>query len=215
MKASIIIPTRNRADQLLRTMQSLVQLEFISQEYEIIVVDNGSSDGTKEVVGNYINEWPEHVIRYYYDDVPGLLTGRHRGLKEANSEIVIFVDDDIHAHKSWLSAIVETFNQFPDVHLIGGKCLPLYEKEPPFWVGYFWEDLKDGGKMLPYLSLCDFGDQEKEIDPTLIWGLNYAIRKNTVYELGGFHPDNISPDLQHFQGDGESGLSLKIAKKWT
>ena len=213
MKASIIIPTYNRSDQLFRCMNSLVNLDFSVDEYEIIVVDNGSTDKTKEVVDKYKNEYSGHNIRYFYDDTPGLLTGRHLGAKEARSDILVFVDDDIHVDKSWLVAIVETFDRFPNVHLVGGKCLPKYETEPPKWLEYFWNYLPGGGKMLPELSLCDFGDDEKEISHRFIWGLNYSIRKKSLYELGGFHPDCISSQFQHFQGDGESGLSAKALKK--
>ncbi|MCX6327724.1 MAG: glycosyltransferase family A protein [Bacteroidia bacterium] len=120
MKASIIIPTCNRADQLFRCMKTLVALDFASAEYEIIVADNGSKYNTKEVVAGYIIEHPQHIIRYFYDNIPGLLTGRHRGAKEAKSDILVFVDDDIHADKGWLTAIVDIFNRFPDVHLVGG-----------------------------------------------------------------------------------------------
>jgi len=212
MQASIIIPTCNRADQLFRCLNSLVALDFACVDYEIIVIDNGSKDNTNEVVSGYVNEHPKHIIRYFYDNIPGLLTGRHRGAKEAKSEILVFVDDDIHADKGWLTAIVDTFNRFPDVHLVGGKCLPKYETEPPTWLKYFWYSLPDGAKVLGDLSLCDFGEIEKEVHPTWVFGLNFSIRKKSLYELGGFHPDCISPLFQHFQGDGETGLSLKALK---
>lgn len=213
MQASIIIPTFNRADQLFRCLKSLVALDFAGNEFEIIVVDNGSTDNTKEVVEGYIKEYPQHTIRYFFDDIPGLLTGRHRGAKEAKSEILVFVDDDIHADKDWLTAIVDNFNRYPDVHLIGGKCLPKYEIAPPKWLNYFWQSCTDGGKMLGELSLCDFGDKEKFINPLLVWGLNYSIRKTSFHELGGFNPDTVPVNYQSFQGDGESGLSFKAISK--
>lgn len=213
MKASIIIPSCNRADQLFRCMNSLVTLDFPFGEYEIIVVDNGSKDNTKEVVDKYIINYPAHTIRYFYDEISGLLTGRHRGAKEAQSEILIFVDDDIHADQGWLSAIVDTFKRNAGIHFVGGKCLPKYEKEPPSWLNYFWKSIPGDGKMLCDLSLCDFGEVEKEIDPTWVFGLNFSIRKASLYELGGFHPDCISAHFQHFQGDGEFGLSIKAIEK--
>ncbi len=209
MIASIIIPTLNRSDQLSRCLESIVNQKFLLNEYEIIVVDNGSHDKTREVVCQYKTDYPNHQISYLFDDTPGLLTGRHLGARKAESDILIFVDDDIHAHNTWLSAIIETFSRYPEVHLVGGKCLPLFESEPPAWLEYFWNHLPDGGKILPELSLCDYGDEEKLISPNMIWGLNYSIRKKSFIELGGFHPDCIAPQLQYFQGDGEAGLSYK------
>lgn len=213
LTASIIIPTYNSAGQLERALQSILDGNFDSHQYEIIIVDNGSNDKTAIVVNNFIKQNDSHKIRYIYDDVPGLLTGRHRGAKESLSDILVFVDQDIYADKNWLSSIVEAFNRFPDVQLIGGKCLPKYETEPPAWLNYFWQSSPDEGKFLGSLSLCDFGDQEKEISPLWIWGLNFSIRKKTLYDLGGFHPDCISPQYQQFQGDGEGGLSLKAIAK--
>jgi len=213
MKASIIIPTYNRASQLYRTLQSLMNLKADYNQYEIIVVDNGSNDNTKQIVYNYKKDFPHINLRYFFDNIPGLLTGRHRGAKESGGDILVFIDDDIHVDKNWLVSIISTFTKFPDVHLVGGKCLPLYETTPPDWINNFWHTLQNGDKMLCELSLCDFGDVEKEIDATYVWGLNYSIRKKTFIELGGFNPDCIPSKYQCYQGDGETGLSFKINKK--
>ncbi len=213
MNISIILPTYNRSQQLFRVLDSLMPLKFDKKKYEIIIVDNASTDITKIVVDEHIQKFPFHNIRYYYDDVPGLLTGRHRGALEAKAEILVFIDDDIHPDKGWLAAIFETFKRYPGTNIVGGKCLPIFETKPPDWLNYFWYTLPDGGKTMGDLSLCDFGDKEKEISPLLVWGLNYSIRKKTLFELGGFHPDCIPSQFQHFQGDGESGLSAKAITK--
>jgi glucosyl-dolichyl phosphate glucuronosyltransferase len=213
LEASIIIPTYNSVDQLARALQSIVDGTLNAQLYEIIVVDNGSSDDTKSFVDTFIKLNTAHNIRYIYEDVPGLLSGRHRGAKESYSDILVFVDQDICADPNWLSSIVETFNRLPEVHLVGGKCLPKYEKEPPKWLDYFWRYTSDGGRYMDFLSLCDFGDEEKELNHQGIWGLNYSIRKKTLYECGGFNPDSFPPFYQYLQGDGESGLSFKMAEK--
>ncbi len=213
MLASVIIPTFNRVDYLQTCLKSIVKQNIQCDQFEIIVIDNGSKDKTHEIVNQFISGYPSHTIRYFYDDVPGLLTGRHRGAKEAKRELLIFADDDIIAEEGWLSAIVDTFHRFPDVHLVGGKCLPEYETEPPSWLNYFWKVLSDGDKMMGELSLCDFGESEKEIHPASVWGLNFSIRKESLLQLGGFNPDCIPSHLQHFQGDGETGLSLKAIEK--
>lgn len=211
MKVSVIIPTLNRASHLKRALQSLVESDYDPKYFEIIIVDNGSTDDTHKISEQYNSGYPSHCIKYIYDDEPGMLTGRHRGAVEAKAEILTFIDDDIKADKGWLKAIIDTFNN-PEVHLVGGRNLPEYEITPPHWLNWFWYS-HPNGKFCGSLSLLDFGEKQIEIDPNFIWGLNFSIRKKTFLEVGGFHPDCIPQKLQHFQGDGETGLTRKIKEK--
>jgi glycosyltransferase involved in cell wall biosynthesis len=207
-QVSIIIPTLNHAKYLKNALTSVQNQTFPKDEYEIIVVDNGSTDNTQQVTEQIIATYQTHQIRYIWEPEPGLLSGRHRGAKEAKGQILVFIDDDIEADKGWLAAIMDAF-QDPSVHLVGGPSQPDYKSEPPAWLESFWEQ-HEYGRLCGWLSLLDFGEQIREIDPIFIWGLNYAIRKKTLFEVGGFHPDCIPKHLQRFQGDGEIGLSTKI-----
>jgi len=209
MKASVIIPSLNRAQSLALCLRSLVAQERSGEDWEVLVVDNGSTDETRDVTQAYIAQHPQPAIRYVLEPIPGLLSGRHRGAREAKGDILIFVDDDIEADPCWLAAIMDTF-QDPTVHLVGGKNLPRYETAPPGWLEAFWERTPYGGRMCTWLSLLDIGDEVIEVDPRYVWGLNFAIRRQTLIESGGFHPDCIPKSLQHLQGDGETGLSDKI-----
>jgi len=211
VKASIIVPTKNRANSLASTIRSLVAQDFPVQEYEVLIVDNGSTDETHNVAENMIANYQSHRIRYIYELEPGLLSGRHRGAFESNGEILIFVDDDIEAESGWLPAIIDAFND-PKVHLVGGPSLPNFEVEPQDWVRNYWIK-KNGRVVCGPLSVSYNGDKKIEIDPCYVWGLNFAIRKNTLFDIGGFHPDCISKNLQHFQGDGETGLTSKAKEK--
>ncbi|MCZ7623552.1 MAG: glycosyltransferase family 2 protein [Candidatus Kuenenia sp.] len=210
MNASIIIPTRNRSKWLTSAIQSFAEQDFPSSQYEIIVVDNGSTDNTGEITERaaLLNK---NNIRYIYEPEPGLLSGRHRGMSEAKGEILVFVDDDIEAVNGWLSAIMAELKD-ESVHMVGGPSLHMYEVDPPQWVEkyYSW---KDDQLTCGSLSLLNKGKERLEIDPVFVWGLNFAIRKKTLFDLGGFHPDNIPKSLQHFQGDGETGLALKMKGK--
>jgi len=210
MNASIIIPTRNRSKWITSAIQSFVEQDFPSSQYEIIVVDNGSTDNTREITEQAAS-LNKNNIRYIYEPEPGLLSGRHRGASEATGEILVFVDDDIEAVNGWLSAIMAEFED-ETVHMVGGPSLPRYEVNLPQWIDKYcsWkeEQLTCGS-----LSLLNKGSERMEIDPVFVWGLNLAIRKKTLFELGGFHPDNISKHLQHFQGDGETGLAMKVKEK--
>jgi glycosyltransferase involved in cell wall biosynthesis len=178
-----------------------------SDEYEILVVDNGSNDNTQIVTEDIVASNSSHNIRYLYEPEPGLLSARHRGYFEAQGEILIFVDDDIEAVPGWLKAFVDAFND-KRIDLAGGPSLPKFEVEPQDWIRKYWIK-KNGRVVCGPLSISFCGSERIEIDPCHVWGLNFAIRKKTLLKLGGFHPDCIPKKLQHFQGDGETGLTLK------
>ncbi|GAJ17961.1 unnamed protein product, partial [marine sediment metagenome] len=62
------------------------------------------------------------------------------------------------------------------------------------------------------LSICDFGNEKKEINPYYVWGCNFSIRKNILLKFKGFHPDSMPDSLKKFRGDGESYISGEINK---
>jgi glucosyl-dolichyl phosphate glucuronosyltransferase len=204
---SIIVPTLNRASTLKLAISSFCLQSLSPELFEIIIVDNGSTDNTKDITQDTIDEFPQIQIRYICELEPGLLSGRHRGAMAATGDILTFVDDDIEADPNWLQAIYTTFDD-PTVQIVGGRNLPNYEAEPPVWLEWFWLD-HPYGKLCTSLSLLDFGEEVRDIDANYVWGLNFSIRKHILFELGGFHPDCIAKHLQHFQGDGETGLTRK------
>ncbi|SDG41908.1 Glycosyl transferase family 2 [Pedobacter terrae] len=208
MNISIIIPTRNRALQLAETLESIA-IQQLNNNIEVIVIDNGSNDNTKDMVIHFVKRIPNLI--YKFDDMPGLLTGRHLGAEIASGEILCFLDDDVGLNPNYLKHLANTFSNNPSIHLATGPCLPKFEITPPKWLEYFW-DKTLYGKCCSWLSLLDFGNIEIDISPMFMWGLNFCIRKSTLIDLGGFHPDCIPDHLQQFQGDGETGLASKAIK---
>lgn len=210
MEISIIIPTLNRAALLKSTLLSILAQQE-APAYEVIVVDNGSTDGTKDVcretggaVANFL---------YVYDSEPGLLTGRHKGAALAKGAVLSFIDDDVELGPYWLQAIGATFRERAGVSIVTGPCMPKWEVYPPAWLVHGWQPTPYGGRMCLPLSLIDIGQERVEIDPLYAFGLNYSIRKEAFQRLGGFHPDRIADHLQQYQGDGETGLSIKAKSK--
>jgi glycosyltransferase involved in cell wall biosynthesis len=208
---SIIIPTYNRMVQLRRTLHSIATAVRSSDPVEILVIDNGSIDKTSRVVDEVRERFARHCWRYIHDGMPGLLSGRHRGAKEARGKILAYLDDDVVVSPTWLEGLNEAFRD-PKVVLVGGPSLPEYEVVPPPWLEDLWWQF-GGDRLCGSLSLLDLGAAAKPVDPCLVWGLNFSIRKEVLYACGGFHPDCIPASLQRYQGDGETGLSLKIREK--
>ena len=211
---SIIIPTFNRSKQLKTTLNSFNNLNYDNINFEIIIIDNGSTDDTLIVVNEFRFNNPNFKIIYKFDKTPGLLTGRHLGAKIASGDILSFIDDDVVLSKDWLISIDNLMRSKSSFDLFTGPCLPLYESYPPKWLKYFWRKSVYGGKICLWLSLIDLKKDEIEIDPNYVWGLNFTIRKSVFIELNGFNPDNIPRKFQMFQGDGESGLTKKAVESY-
>ena len=207
MLLSVIIPTRNRAKTLFWTLKSIAKQTLHSKLFEVIVVDNGSTDTTRDVVDSFMEKISN--LRYYYDKSPGLHVGRHKGLLEAKADILVYADDDIVAFHSWLEGIAETFED-EAVVLVGGKNLPKFETEPPSWISKMWEVDQDENRMLGYLSILDLGDEIRTINPHHVFGCNFSIRRSVLLEAGGFHPDAMPQEVIRYRGDGESYVSRYI-----
>ena len=208
---SLIIPTRNRARLLNETLRSLCDQTLSTTTFEVIVVDNGSTDQSASIVQSWFNRLTN--LRYFYDPEPGLHTGRHRGIIEAQSDVLVFTDDDIKALPNWLSTIVAAFKE-PAVAMMGGNNLPMFLRPPPNWINSLWIHRdRNGARFLPFLSIQEQPDGHYEISPYKVWGCNFAIRKQILLEAGGFHPDGMPRKLIRFRGDGETHVSRYVAQK--
>jgi glucosyl-dolichyl phosphate glucuronosyltransferase len=139
---------------------------------------------------------------------PGLVAGRHRALEACPADIIIYLDDDVSLPAGWMESILEPFAD-PDIHFVGCRYLPDYEHEPPSWLEGLWQERQDGFRLLGHLSLLDGGEATRPCPPTLVWGLCFAARRETLVKLGGFNPDGYPWELRRFRGDGEIGLTSK------
>lgn len=208
MKASVIIPTRNRANLLDRCLDSLHRQTLSREQFEVLVIDNGSSDNTAEVAARHAATLQ---VSCRSAPEPGLHVGRHEGLKHAQADLLVFVDDDIEASPAWLASILEAFDD-QDVALVGGNNLPRFEQPPPAWLEKWWGQPVAQGRALGYLSILDFGEGCFDIDPGYVWGCNFAIRKDVLLAVAGFHPDGVPPERLRFRGDGETHVSESIRR---
>ena len=210
-KYSIVICTRGLAQGFVRTIESVAGQDFDKSRYEIIVVDNNKTEKVRPEVESAAARHSDCIIRYVLETEAGLHSARHRGAFEARGDIVSYLDDDVTAERSWLRGVAEVFEGM-DAVLVGGKILPMYEIEAPTWLSDFVKKVPEGW-YLWQLSLVDLGDEVRRIDPRYVFGCNYSIRKDILFECGGFHPDSLPADMLSYRGDGETALSEAINEK--
>lgn len=212
MKHSIIIPTAGDAQFLPRLLCSLfAQLDVNS---EIIVVENGPQTGTERRVWEF-----QHIIsgplagqiKYLHEPVPGSLSGRHRGVFASRGEVLSFFDDDIIVEPGALVALQQAFDE-ASVDLVGGPSRPEVMSLAPKWLAKLAEFDDHRGFMMTYMSLIDLRvSRIVNVNPDYVFGQNFHIRRSAFDELRGFHPDLYPSSLEHFQGDGETGLTRKFS----
>jgi len=207
IKYSIIIPTCNK-NLIERCLKYLSHLKKPINEYEVLVVHNVTKDNIKSVTDEYMSRIPN--LKYIYEENYGQMPSRHRGAKEAQGEILCYLDEDSFVDKNWLIAIEKSFEK-SDVVLAGGNNFPLYEVSPPKWLNYFWNK-ESYGRWMGQLSLIDFYNKKMKIPAWFAFGCNFIIRKDFFFKMGGTNPDAVPKDKQRFQGDGETALSLKLNK---
>ncbi|MBC7232373.1 MAG: glycosyltransferase [Chloroflexi bacterium] len=195
-RITVIIPTHNGADRIQETIESLAHQDLPRNEYEVIVVDNASTDDTKTVVEEVSRKHGLEVC-YIYEPQLGLHNARHAGARNARGEILAYTDDDVICDKVWLRELLNCYDS-DKVGCVGGKVLPTWEVPPPKWI------LRYPGA----LALLDHGDEVKELKwPEAIYGCNFSIRRDVLFAVGGFNPDSFG---NIWLGDGETGLLRKV-----
>jgi glycosyltransferase involved in cell wall biosynthesis len=151
---TVLIPTFNHADILRETLEAMCLVDRDDLSVEFIVIDNKSTDNTKAVVEPFINRLP---LRYRYEPRPGKSFALNGAVdNEPIGEIVVLTDDDVSPQKNWMLEINESFKQWPDHHVFGGKVITKWPDDlDPDW----WAVVSRSGKWT--LGDHDYGDKAK------------------------------------------------------
>lgn len=119
LNVSAIICTRNRAGSLTRALRAMLELDLSDGPFELIIVDNGSSDDTKFVIEEFAGK-SNFQIRYVFEPKPGLSYARNCGLRNASGDLILFTDDDCYVEKEWVGVARKLFADNLE-KMIGGR----------------------------------------------------------------------------------------------
>ena len=180
---SVVISTFNRATQLEHALRGLVAQDVpAALRYEIIVVDNNSSDNTREVVAAFEREHGPRV-RYVLEPRQGVSFGRNAGISAALAPVVAFTDDDNVVTPSWVATLKDALDRYPDADAVGGPVLPQWPAKVPRWLDrHHWSPL----------AIVDYGDTRfytSTNDPRCLLTANMAVRRPVFDRVGGFSPE--------------------------
>jgi glycosyltransferase involved in cell wall biosynthesis len=178
---TLLVCTYNRSHDLREMLETaLAQETDDSFSYEVLVVDNNSTDDTRRVVESLMMSG--HVnLRYAFEGRQGKSHALNAGLAAARGEIYTIADDDFLLPPDWVRKIVAAFRSHPEVSFVSGKVLPLWQGEVPPWLGReHWSAV----------ALTDYGEQPFYADArNKVCLLACSFRRADVEAVGGYRPE--------------------------
>jgi len=164
---TVVVPTRGRAAYLEVTLDSLKR-QRTRIPYEVLVVDDGSTDATPEVAARH----GARLIRH--EERRNANAARNTGVRETDAELLAFLDDDVYVPPGWLDALMEGIERYPDAEAFGGPIHARFEGNAP----------RACGREAPPITALDLGTDDREAE--MVWGANFAMRRAAIERIGGF-----------------------------
>jgi GT2 family glycosyltransferase len=198
---TVILCTYNRSKSLARALESAAALVLPeSVRWEILVVDNNSSDQTREVTENFCRRYPGH-FRYLFEPKPGKSNALNSGIQQSQSEILAFMDDDVIVEPTWLHNLTSPLHDREWMGT-GGRIFPDWKSEPPRWMPL------TGRYSLAPLVAFDLGSEPHALDESP-FGTNMAFRREVFQKHGTFRTDlGPSPGSMVRSEDTEFGTRV-------
>jgi glycosyltransferase involved in cell wall biosynthesis len=166
---SVVVCTRNRSDSLRRCVEALSSIKT-EHEWELVIVDNGSDDGT----GSFLASLPTRYrnVQVTLEPKRGLGAARNAGVSKAHGSIVAFTDDDCYVARDYIDAMISAFQTNREIGFVGGRVL-LYD---PSDLRITIQEKQDYCVLRPRTFFT----------PGTIHGANMAFRKAVLNRIGGF-----------------------------
>ena len=179
IKISVVICTYNRANFIQDAMDSLYHQTINKKQYEIIIVNNNSTDNTTEVCETWINSHKDAYFAFLNEHKQGASFARNTGANLTKGNLLCFMDDDAIAEPDYLERIIAFFEAHPDAGGLGGRIIPNYVPEEPKWMSYYVSSLVGNFDYSPIVTV--FSPNKYPLESNMI------IRKKDFDAVGGFN----------------------------
>ncbi|MBC8481198.1 MAG: glycosyltransferase family 2 protein, partial [Planctomycetes bacterium] len=200
----IILATYNRAPILKRTLDAFCTLECDNLNVEFVVIDNNSTDNTKQLIESFASKLP---ITYLFEPRPGKNCALNKALTQLElAPIIVFTDDDVIPDKNWLAVIASACSQWPQYSIFGGRIYAI-------WPGGIVPNWAADKQILELGFAChDHGDSAKEYKAgSFPFGPNFWVRKK-VFANGILFDETIGPMPKGRTMGSETSLLKKISE---
>ena len=202
-KLSVIVCTYNREEYIGECLTHLTNQTLDKEKYEVLVINNNSTDNTEIIIQDFIIKHANTPFRYIIEKKQGLAFARNRGIFESNGEILSFIDDDAFVSKDYCSSIIDFFERRNDVAAIGGRIIPAYESKEPEWMSRY---------LLPLVAALDKGDKEIAFTGgSFPIGANMAFRK-TIFDEYGIFDVELGRRGGGLEGGEEKDVFIRLKK---
>jgi L-malate glycosyltransferase len=200
---TVLFATRNRAGILRDVLEAFCQLQSPPSGWKLVVVDNGCTDQTAQVIASFADRLP---LRYVLEPRIGKNFALNTGLGLLEGDLAVFTDDDAFPHADWLVQLRKSADAEPACSMFGGVILPRWEVPPPPWI--WWLDLG------PIFTLTDPWLKDGPLPPDLIsvvQGPNMAIR-TSVFQSGIRFDPSIGPSGSSYPMGSETELLVRLSR---
>lgn len=202
---SVILSTSNRAHLISRTLESFVALEPPPDPWELLIVDNGSTDETRKVLEQYQNNLP---LTVFSEPVKGKNRALNKALEYARGDLFVFTDDDVLPSTDWLFQLYQAAQRHPDCFMFGGAIDLEWPLPPPKWI------IQHVNLGVAYAKTPDDIPEKTVEGGKFIWGPNMMLRSEIFNKYDYRFFDAVGPrdDQKKYVMGSEAELTTRLAR---
>jgi L-malate glycosyltransferase len=198
---TVLLATRNGSRTLPDVLANFTRLQAPSSGWKLVVIDNASTDRTREIVTSFETRLP---LTYVFEERLGKNVALNAGLEYLEGDLAVFTDDDVFPHPDWLIRLRATADAHPEYSVFGGVVWPRWEVPPQHWVQ--WVDTRI------VFAITDPAMVAGPTDLAFVFGPNMAIRAE-VLRSGVRFDTSIGPCGGNYPMGSETELLIRLGRQ--